>query len=245
MRLLALSFGLVSTSLSLLPYTPAAGTSPLQTNASSTYALGQLQISTPSTHVVAVETVGQVLPEATTAPSLPGEAVPIPIIVIVQPGDSLSKIAATHSTTIQRLFDANTFITNPSVINPDDEVRVPFAEEVLQTRPLPPAPKPTPKPQKTAKNPVAQPAPSTAPAVASGSVWDQLAKCESGGNWAINTGNGYYGGLQFLPSTWRAVGGQGLPHQHSREEQILRGQILQARSGWGQWPQCARKLGLL
>ena len=75
-------------------------------------------------------------------------------------------------------------------------------------------------------------------------VWDRLAKCESGGNWKINTGNGYYGGLQFSAGTWRSVGGSGLPHQHSREEQIKRGKILQQRAGWGQWPSCTRKLGL-
>jgi resuscitation-promoting factor RpfB len=76
------------------------------------------------------------------------------------------------------------------------------------------------------------------------SVWDRLAQCESGGNWHINTGNGYYGGLQFHPDTWRSVGGSGLPHEHSREEQIKRGKILQQRSGWGQWPSCSRQLGL-
>ena len=75
-------------------------------------------------------------------------------------------------------------------------------------------------------------------------VWDRLAQCESGGNWSLSTGNGYYGGLQFSASTWRAVGGSGLPHQHSRAEQIKRGQILQARSGWGQWPHCSSRLGL-
>ncbi|QBX56033.1 resuscitation-promoting factor [Nocardioides seonyuensis] len=75
-------------------------------------------------------------------------------------------------------------------------------------------------------------------------VWDRLAQCESGGNWAINTGNGYYGGLQFSASTWASVGGTGLPHQHSREEQIKRGQILQSRAGWGQWPHCSARLGL-
>ena len=74
--------------------------------------------------------------------------------------------------------------------------------------------------------------------------WDAVAQCESSGNWAINTGNGYYGGLQFSAATWRSVGGSGLPHQHSREEQIKRGQILQARAGWGQWPSCSAKLGL-
>ena len=69
----------------------------------------------------------------------------------------------------------------------------------------------------------------------SGSVWDKLAQCESGGNWSINTGNGYYGGLQFSLATWRSVGGSGLPSDASREEQIKRAEILQARSGWGQW----------
>jgi uncharacterized protein YabE (DUF348 family) len=67
------------------------------------------------------------------------------------------------------------------------------------------------------------------------SVWDKIAQCESGGNWHINTGNGYYGGLQFSAATWHSVGGTGLPSDHSREEQIKRAKILQARSGWGQW----------
>ena len=69
----------------------------------------------------------------------------------------------------------------------------------------------------------------------SDSVWDKIAQCESGGNWHINTGNGYYGGLQFSAATWHSVGGTGLPSDHSREEQIKRAKILQARSGWGQW----------
>jgi resuscitation-promoting factor RpfB len=74
-----------------------------------------------------------------------------------------------------------------------------------------------------------------APSVASDSVWDKIAQCESGGNWHTNTGNGYYGGLQFSAATWHSVGGTGLPSDHSREEQIKRAKILQARSGWGQW----------
>ena len=76
------------------------------------------------------------------------------------------------------------------------------------------------------------------------SVWDRLAQCESGGNWAINTGNGYYGGLQFLPSTWRANGGSGMPHQHSREEQIRVAENLRAKAGFAPWPACSRRLGL-
>ncbi len=83
-----------------------------------------------------------------------------------------------------------------------------------------------------------------APAVAGGGVWDQLAQCEAGGNWAINTGNGYYGGLQFSKSTWQAYGGAGLPHQASRDEQIAVAERVQAAQGWGAWPSCTRKLGL-
>ncbi|MET0822077.1 MAG: ubiquitin-like domain-containing protein [Aeromicrobium sp.] len=67
------------------------------------------------------------------------------------------------------------------------------------------------------------------------SVWDKIAQCESGGNWKINSGNGYYGGLQFSAATWKSVGGPGLPHENSREVQIKYAKILQARSGWGQW----------
>ena len=76
------------------------------------------------------------------------------------------------------------------------------------------------------------------------SVWDRLAQCESGGNWSINTRNGFYGGVQFSASTWRAIGGSGLPHQASRETQIAIAKKLQARAGWGQWPGCSAKLGL-
>jgi hypothetical protein len=86
--------------------------------------------------------------------------------------------------------------------------------------------------------------PQVAPPVDSGSVWDALAGCESGGNWAINTGNGYYGGLQFSLSSWQAVGGVGYPHEASRETQIAMGERLRASGGWGHWPACSRKLGL-
>ncbi|OLT17453.1 transglycosylase [Pseudonocardia sp. CNS-139] len=76
------------------------------------------------------------------------------------------------------------------------------------------------------------------------SAWDKLAQCESGGNWKINTGNGYYGGLQFNPRTWRAHGGQGMPHQASREQQIAVAERVLASQGWNAWPSCSRKMGL-
>ncbi len=76
-------------------------------------------------------------------------------------------------------------------------------------------------------------------------VWDRLAGCESGGNWHINTGNGYYGGLQFSLGTWRAYGGTGLPSQHSRETQIaIATKLRNASGGYGAWPACAARLGL-
>jgi hypothetical protein len=76
-------------------------------------------------------------------------------------------------------------------------------------------------------------------------VWDRLAQCESGGNWHINTGNGYYGGLQFSLGTWHAYGGTGLPSQHSRETQIaVATKLRNASGGYGAWPACAAKLGL-
>ncbi len=76
------------------------------------------------------------------------------------------------------------------------------------------------------------------------SVWDSLAECESSGNWATNTGNGYAGGLQFSPSTWAAYGGTGSAANASREQQIAVAQKVQAGQGWGAWPACAAKLGL-
>ncbi len=76
-------------------------------------------------------------------------------------------------------------------------------------------------------------------------VWDSLAQCESGGNWAINTGNGYYGGLQFSLSTWQAYGGTGLPSSASRETQIaIATKLRDASGGYGAWPSCSSKLGL-
>jgi uncharacterized protein YabE (DUF348 family) len=78
-----------------------------------------------------------------------------------------------------------------------------------------------------------------------GTVWDSLAQCESGGNWAINTGNGYYGGLQFNLGTWQAYGGTGLPSDASRETQIaVATRLRDAAGGYGSWPSCSAKLGL-
>ena len=92
-----------------------------------------------------------------------------------------------------------------------------------------------------------EPAPEPSVNYASGgTVWDQLAQCESGGNWATNTGNGYYGGLQFSLSTWQSYGGSGLPSENSRETQIMIAERVRAADGGGysSWPACSQALGL-
>lgn len=88
--------------------------------------------------------------------------------------------------------------------------------------------------------------PTRLPEVSGGGVWDRLAQCESGGNWH-HTGSRFSGGLQFLPSTWRAAGGiryAPTAAQATREQQITIAQSWLARTSWSQWPACSRRLGL-
>ncbi|MFF2025683.1 transglycosylase family protein [Streptomyces sp. NPDC058171] len=81
---------------------------------------------------------------------------------------------------------------------------------------------------------------------ADGGVWDRIARCESGGNWSINTGNGYYGGLQFAGSTWRAYGGTAYAptaDRATRAQQIAVATKVQRGQGWGAWPVCSARAG--
>ena len=112
----------------------------------------------------------------------------------------------------------------------------------------PPAEPPTAVPMEAALVTIPTAAP-PAPAVTfnGNSVWDTLAKCESSGNWAANTGNGYYGGLQFSVATWNGYGGAefaAYPHQATREQQIIVAERLRAARGYQPWPACRAKLGL-
>jgi hypothetical protein len=97
-----------------------------------------------------------------------------------------------------------------------------------------------PKPPAAAKK-------AAAPAAAGGAVWDKIAECESGGDWSTNSGNGYYGGLQFDTKTWNAYGGDQFaprPDQASREEQIaVANKIKDDRGGYSAWPNCGKKAG--
>ncbi|MGI8459806.1 MAG: transglycosylase family protein [Propionibacteriaceae bacterium] len=88
----------------------------------------------------------------------------------------------------------------------------------------------------------------TAPSAdAAGNVWDRVAACESSGNWKINTGNGYYGGVQFSSSTWRAYGGRsyaGQANVATKSEQIKIAQRVLKAQGPGAWPVCSKRAGL-
>lgn len=170
--------------------------------------------------------------------------------VTVAPGDTLSAIADRHGTTYVRLFDANPNIQDPNLILPGEVLRIPTVNEQLPDRLAALAPAPSPKPaaapaaNTAPQTSVSRPIPAAASAAPSAGVWYEIAQCESGGNWAANTGNGFYGGLQFTLSSWQSVGGSGYPNEASASEQIARAQMLQARQGWGAWPVCAAKAGL-
>jgi hypothetical protein len=83
------------------------------------------------------------------------------------------------------------------------------------------------------------------PPVKNGETWDALAKCESSNNWGINTGNGFYGGVQFTQSTWECFGGLRFAPRAdlaTREEQITIAELTRAGQGWGAWPVCSTRV---
>jgi resuscitation-promoting factor RpfE len=138
---------------------------------------------------------------------------------VVVPGDTLTKLAL-RTTPIQ---------TPPAAPEPPAAAPVP-----------PPAPAPAPEISDAAY--VAPPAPLPAP-VPMAINWDAVARCESGNNWAINTGNGFSGGLQWAPGTWAAYKPAGAPAQAynaSRDQQIQAANALYARQGRAPWPICGR-----
>lgn len=149
---------------------------------------------------------------------------------------------------------AGTLVTIPSATaHADPEVvgfdpNVPVAGPAPDAPPPPPAPDAPPPPAPDAPPPPAPDAPPPGPDVpppparkAYSVNWDAIAQCESGGNWGINTGNGFAGGLQFTPSTWRANGGSGSPAGASREEQIRVAENVLHSQGIGAWPVCGRR----
>ncbi|WP_240644297.1 resuscitation-promoting factor [Antribacter gilvus] len=160
---------------------------------------------------------------------------------LVQEGADGERTRVDSVTTVDGAEESRTLVSDGVTREPVQRILAQGTKERPKPPP-PPAPRPA-APRATAPQ-QATPAPAPAP-VNLGDVWARLAQCESGGNPATNTGNGYYGLYQFSLSTWYSVGGSGLPSDASAGEQTMRAQILQQRSGWGQWPACAAKLGLL
>jgi LysM repeat protein len=169
--------------------------------------------------------------------------------VAVKRGDSLSKIAKRAKLASWRpIWDLNKKIKHPNLIYPGQKLVLPAKGEKVKHRPLPALAVTRVVSQERPAAPASSSQRSTATRSTStsvgGSVWDRLAQCESGGNWGINTGNGYSGGLQFAPGTWAANGGSGSAHNASREEQIRVAERVRGSQGWGAWPACSSKLGL-
>jgi LysM repeat protein len=181
-----------------------------------------------------------------------------PKVHVVERGESLSSIAKTAGVSSwKRLYDANPSVAHPDIIHPGQKLAIPDAKAKLKSRPLPstvlrPAGGTKAsawttghgRSRRTASSWTTRTRRGSGSSAAGNGVWDKLARCESGGNWGINTGNGYSGGLQFSAGTWRANGGSGSAHNASRAEQIRVAKRVQQSSGWGAWPACSRKLGL-
>jgi LysM repeat protein len=157
----------------------------------------------------------------------------------VQPGETLSGIVGSDW---RQVAEANG-LANPNLIYPGQVIHLDGTAPSSGSGSSEPSSQPAPDPEPEAP---AEPASAPAPAPSSGGsgVWDSLAQCESGGDWSINTGNGYYGGLQFSQESWNAAGGSGNPANASREEQIRVAENLQGTQGWGAWPSCSSQLGL-
>lgn len=168
--------------------------------------------------------------------------------VTVNSGDTLEAIGAANGSDYVRIFNANPQIANPDVIDAGEQLRIPTAEEALPDRfgelqaVAAAATQPANYPAQASYSAVA-PVAATTPAA--NGAWDQIAQCESGGNWNTNTGNGYSGGLQFSPGTWAAYGdGSASAALASKEAQIAAAEKVLAAQGWGAWPSCSAKAGL-
>jgi LysM repeat protein len=156
---------------------------------------------------------------------------------VVHSGDTLSGIGLEVGRSWEQLWRANAkMVHDPDLIFPGQRLRVPgknapgWARPTLADRPR----------HHTTHTTTHQ----ASTASVTWGVWARIAQCESGGTWAANTGNGFYGGLQFTLSSWRAAGGSGMPNQASPSEQIRVAVNLQRMQGWGAWPVCSRKAGM-
>jgi type II secretory pathway pseudopilin PulG len=141
----------------------------------------------------------------------------------------------TTSTTAEPTTTTTAAPTTTTTAAPTTTTAAPTTTTTAPPPPPPPAPAPDPS--------VAADSGGAVPDPYSYATWDTLAQCESTGNWAINTGNGFYGGVQFSLQSWQAVGGTGYPHEASRETQITMAIRLWEIQGWVAWPACTAELG--
>jgi hypothetical protein len=188
--------------------------------------------ATPASPAVTSVTVEMPVQQVAQASALAPAA---PATYTVQDGDTLSKVFGDDWLAV--------YHANSSVIGPNPNV-IRAGMVLTLNGPATPA-------QASSASPVtfAPPARDTSGFdLDNSSIWDKLAKCESTNNWGANTGNSYYGGLQFSAATWRAYKGTdfaAFAHQATREEQItVANRVHKARGGFGDWPACSRKLGL-
>lgn len=186
----------------------------------------------------------------------PNADVPVESTYTVQGGDFLAEIAQEHDlaswTPIYALNHQE--IDDPDLLMIGQELDIPAEPEAVDVSVVEPsadAAQPGSAEQGQAE-PQAQTTTSASPEpqpsqAASNGVWDRLAQCESNGNWSTNTGNGFYGGLQFHPQTWASYGGHQYAsnaHLASRGQEIAIAERVLASQGWGAWPACSSKLGL-
>jgi hypothetical protein len=203
-----------------------------------------LGVSTAIVTTTAVYSVVRVNSPVTRPTALTAQ--PDPVMHTVASNDLFTKTAANRpspTTRRQPVYDTNQSMVNANLIKPDHQLHTAPTSEQPSPQPLiaTASPQPPPRPK------VVRAPPSTRyTQPADRSVWDRLARCESGGNWASNVG-ALDGGLQFHPRTWRAYGGtQYAPsaNRATREQQIAIAERVLAGQGWRAWPACSRKLGL-
>ena len=182
---------------------------------------------------------GTALASSGPAPKQPASTPPTPPppkIYVVQPGDNLSDIAqAQNLDSWVPLWNANPSITDPNLIYANQQLVVPTGPTT--DRPLPADT--TSLPARTYTPAGGQLISSNTTSADSGDVSAILGRVrmrESGGNYADNTGNGYYGAYQFSLGTWESVGGTGLPSNASPQEQDMRAQMLYNERGCSPWP---------
>lgn len=181
---------------------------------------------TASAAPVSVVQVAQAQVAKTTVVSAPTAAPAIQNVSVAN-GSSLSKTGAKYGNRLGQVLDLNPqYKANPAF------VRAGAVIKVYTNGSAAPAPKTVAHTASTGNRKV------------SDETWDALAQCESSGNWSINTGNGFSGGLQFTPSTWKAFGGTGKAHNASRAEQIRVAENVLDAQGWKAWPSCSKKIGL-